>query len=417
MKDNKYRYNNNLCRVRGFFGYPFYRRPLILSGIAAICILVIGFSSKVDLATGMAKTGGKLEVFRARDERGISVWIQETNGASWGFVEWPDKGCYGFFETENEGSNLVQTRCQPASSPSLLISFRKEPGGESIRGNLGDDQGGIQEFLAARDATPLSLGLWRWLGTMEGAKIVVPGDVACSFSVTSLVSGDPVVEKNLDRQLRKGRSAVKYARLYWNDFNKRYVAAARTSQYPGEYDEKQYALWNREPVFSCALQRRLDESEQGSDTSRGAVFFSFSTFNVRSGETLSLDDLLVDGWEKALTPLLTREMVRVTDPGHARPESANGAPAATGQTDDRRHGETVVAAPGNSGVTLPGTALRGRGFFEDTVAPSDEYFLCRSGLGFYYAPYSLAPASKGDFVVVIPWAQLGGLLKEPFLSH
>jgi len=414
MRHNKVINNNDLRRGR----HPFYHGPLILGGLVAICFLSVGFSSSIDLATGLAKAGGKLEVFRAKGERGVSVWIQETDRAIWGYAEWPDKEWYGFFETGTADSGLVQARCQPASAPSLRISFRRESGGVSIRGSFGDDQNGIQEFSATREATPLFLRLGCWSDNVGGTKGASPGgNVRSSFSVVSLVSGDPVVEKSLDRRLRKGRSVVNYARLYWDDFNKR-SGATRSSPYPGQYDEKQYALWSGSEVFSCALQRRIAGGGQGKDISRGAGFFSFSTFKVRSGERLSLDDVLAEGWEGALTPLLTREMVRVTAPGRARPESAGGATDAAVKAKAGRTGMAVVVASDGSGAAPADAAdLRSRGFFEDSVAPSDEYFFCRSGLGFYYAPYSLAPASKGDFVVVIPWAQLDGLLKKPFSSY
>jgi len=70
-------------------------------------------------------------------------------------------------------------------------------------------------------------------------------------------------------------------------------------------------------------------------------------------------------------------------------------------------------------INLPTTqSLRDAGFFTDTIEPSDNFYITREGIGFYYNQYDIAPYASGSFDIFIPFSELkdllagGGIIRE-----
>jgi len=59
------------------------------------------------------------------------------------------------------------------------------------------------------------------------------------------------------------------------------------------------------------------------------------------------------------------------------------------------------------------TPLTQAGFFNDSIAPTQNFYLHPGGLGFYYNVYEIAPAANGPSDLFIPWQQLHGLINIP----
>jgi hypothetical protein len=64
----------------------------------------------------------------------------------------------------------------------------------------------------------------------------------------------------------------------------------------------------------------------------------------------------------------------------------------------------------------PGAPLSGGGFFEDSVAVSEDFFLSREGIGFQWDVYEIAPYSMGSIEIVIPYKKINDLFTPRGLS-
>jgi hypothetical protein len=55
-------------------------------------------------------------------------------------------------------------------------------------------------------------------------------------------------------------------------------------------------------------------------------------------------------------------------------------------------------------------SLKDAGFFSDTVKPTDNFYLTRNGIGFFYNQYDIAPYASGSIDVFIPYREVKELL-------
>jgi hypothetical protein len=60
----------------------------------------------------------------------------------------------------------------------------------------------------------------------------------------------------------------------------------------------------------------------------------------------------------------------------------------------------------------PDAPLKSIGFLEDTAGVPDNFFISREGLGFCWNPYEVTPYVMGTIDVVLPYAQIEGLLND-----
>jgi hypothetical protein len=58
----------------------------------------------------------------------------------------------------------------------------------------------------------------------------------------------------------------------------------------------------------------------------------------------------------------------------------------------------------------PGQTLTGAGLFVDEIKPSPEFYVTRTGVGFYYNQYDIAPHSWGQTDFLIPFSELKDIL-------
>jgi hypothetical protein len=64
-------------------------------------------------------------------------------------------------------------------------------------------------------------------------------------------------------------------------------------------------------------------------------------------------------------------------------------------------------------IHLPASqSLMDAGFFTDTIKPSDNFYITRRGIGFFYNQYDIAPYNSGAIDIFIPFSELKDLLAE-----
>jgi hypothetical protein len=68
------------------------------------------------------------------------------------------------------------------------------------------------------------------------------------------------------------------------------------------------------------------------------------------------------------------------------------------------------------GKLKKGEPLSAGGFFEDSAAAPDNFFITSQGLGFHWDPYDIAPYAMGPIEVILSYEQIKGLLSPRGLS-
>jgi hypothetical protein len=136
------------------------------------------------------------------------------------------------------------------------------------------------------------------------------------------------------------------------------------------FDEDFLVLLNAKEVFSMRMLHSKYTGGAHPNSSAAHV-----TFDLQSGEELTLDDLLNPGWRDALTELAEATL--------------------RDQFDLKKE-----------------DALNDKGpLFDNAFELNDNWFLSPEGLGFSFDPYEIGPYAAGFIEPIIPYSRLNGLVK------
>lgn len=365
---------------------------IALAAAAALSALAIGQS--VDIASGLNKRSGSVTRFASPDQ-GISLVLQRSGNDAWGFFEWPEKETYGFFGGGRKEGGDIRAAIRTAGLPLLLGMPARMPAGSPTLHLEGGKAFEGDVRLVDREMPEMEMEMEVHSGIMEG-KTRVLSPLGRLFSPLSIEDGardqrqsffymeslrgkSPSSRLILDRLLRRGTSPAEYARDRWADFKENRLSIPEDMEWPTVFIERQYLISGFSSVYSIATERYVFEGG-----AHGNTAMLIDMVDTHSGKPLSSDDLFVEGWRDPIAGKLREEALRLL----------SGA----------KEGRTGAAS------------LVDYGFFEDRIIPSTNVFLCESGVGFHYDRYQLAPYSFGDFVFVLPWKELGGLLKASWLE-
>jgi hypothetical protein len=344
-------------------------------------------SARTDLAEALAVRGGPAAFYGAPGG-GPTLSAMRSGEALWGFAEWPERGFYGFFDgrRERDGRYYAAVRAPGAAARLIISPPRLFRGARlTIEGPAG--LGG--SFALKRAASP-AMRVATFAGRLDaGAKPLSPlrrlfsplspadgaGDGGISMFHADLLDGSKAgkasaVEQGLARLFRRGMAARAYAVDLWEGFRAARALPDGPKTWPGSLVERQYLVAAFPSAYSAASERYVFDGG-----AHGNTVMLAASFDAESGAALESGDIFAPGTDAALGEKITAEALRLLAP--------------------------------------PGGRLSEAGFFEDKIAPSAESFVCRSGVGFHYDRYALAPYSFGDYTFVVPWAELGGILKEP----
>lgn len=136
------------------------------------------------------------------------------------------------------------------------------------------------------------------------------------------------------------------------------------------FDEDFLVMLNAKEVFSMRMLH--SEYTGGAHPNSNAAHV---TFDLQSGEELTLDDLLNPGWRDALT-----ELAEVT---------------LRDQFDLKKEDALNEKGP----------------LFDDAFELNDNWFLSPEGLGFSFDPYEIGPYAVGFIEPIIPYSKLKELVK------
>lgn len=366
----------------------FARAAAIFSMAVALALGAWVFvAARADLVRGLALRRGSAAFYAALGG-GVSLSAMRSGEEVWGFVEWPERGFYGFFDgkRERDGEYYAGVRA-PGAAARLIFSPPRLFRGARLRIEGPAGLGG--SFALARTAVP-PLRVATFAGRLDGgARPLSPlprlfsplspsdgaGDGGVSAFHADLLDGSRAgralaIESALARFFRRGMGARAYALDLWRGFREARALPQGPKTWPASLVERQYLIAALPAAFSAASERYVFDGG-----AHGNTVMLAASFDPASGAALESGDLFTPGSEAVLGEKITAEALRLLAPTSGK--------------------------------------LTGAGFFEDRIAPSAEFFVCRGGVGFHYDRYALAPYSFGDYTFVVPWVELGGLLKEP----
>jgi hypothetical protein len=113
----------------------------------------------------------------------------------------------------------------------------------------------------------------------------------------------------------------------------------------------------------------------------GLQMRKYTLVNLYTGKVILMPELFMGGYEEKLTEILTQKTKE----------------------------QYSVQAD---------RSLKDSGFFVDEIKPSDNFYVTRNGVGFYYNQYDIAPHSFGQIDLFIPFKEITGILiKEGVLKE
>ena len=336
---------------------------------AAFLIIVIltGFfiGHNIEPSTGLSRRKGSLERYLS-PETGIFLSLQRSGTDAWGFLEWPEKGLYGFFNGSGEGREIRAFIGSAGASPLMILSPASALGWLELRFSGGKDLGGSFRLIRQKK---LPWGLETFSGRLDADE--------SSFHAAIIRGVAEHEAALLNLALRRGMTQLEYVRRQWEAFRERRIALTQASRWPIEFMERQGIISATSSVYSIAVERYVFDGGAHGNTS-----LVVTMVDVGSGRILTAEDIFIAGWEEKVAPLLEAEALRLL--------------AGTGRREELKQV----------------SSLREYGFFEDHIEPSSNIFLCESGVGFHYDRYQLAPYSEGDYTFVIAWKDLEGILRS-----
>lgn len=139
-----------------------------------------------------------------------------------------------------------------------------------------------------------------------------------------------------------------------------------------EYDMTTHIELNDFDILSYS-----DSYYSFSGGAHGMYGIAHYTFDMKTGQQLGLEDILIAGYEDQLSNLLSERLL----------EDVNAYSEGTVKT------------------------LVEHGFWDDKINPTDNFYIAKNGLTFTYNPYEIAPYAVGSVVVFLPFKELSNILK------
>lgn len=358
--------------------------PPVLSAIVVLALAGILLAGLAGLSArdGLRMLKGRWTGYR---DRGGSarLSLHRAGPDAWGFFEWGDERLYGLFDGSWKDLTGKGVTISPAGGEGRVLHLGRGllPGSLSARLS---GPGLAEKTVRMRREGGGSLRLSAFSGSFDAAgrspdpltALFMPASIrsmpgpqgSSHFHVDTLVPEEPAAGKPFDRRLRRGLKDSGYAAALWENFRKDWKAQSgeRPSR-SASLAERQYFVSDSQGLASVMTERYVY-----SGGAHGITTMMCDIFDPATGDPVEADRLFRPGWEPAVEKLLREEALRLL---------------------------------GN-----PDGDLKASGFFEDRVPATRSIFLGHGGIGFHYDRYELAPYSQGDFLFMLPWSALSGML-------
>jgi hypothetical protein len=194
--------------------------------------------------------------------------------------------------------------------------------------------------------------------------------------IQALDSNTKSISAILNNTTRRGLAAESSAALRRNDI------------LDGSFLETQTPVFSGGGVLSILTDRYVANS-----LSQAKASF-YTVVDFKTGKRLLPGDVFIRNWKNSLGPLIERKAIELLNIAHQDMGGRKTSGKSSGKTD-----------------------LTAFGFFDAKIVPSEDFFICGTGIGFHYDVYALAPASFGDFVFIVPWKELGSVLNDRYRNR
>jgi len=373
----------------------------VLSLFASGCALVSSSFPK-----GFVQVPAKLDAWENPSE-GFNLVIVSNNDRAQGFLEWEAQGIYGRISQAEEKGNVWTLSLGDGGMDGVELTA--EIRGSSVEvcyspyGQTGIEDGGSKEEVRIK-ATQLKAT--RGLHVLAAGYTTQEEGHSMSLRLQYLSASQNSLRQVFDEVLRRSKSPYQRAAFVRAQQETIFIDvhqnASEKSQRPLvllEYEEIQYPVFISEHFVSVATQHYLFEGG-----AHGAASTSFDVIDLTTGRRLDIGDIFEgEDWKTGLSPLLKAELLRQRSFQDAQEKAVLGAGLAGGDADV-------------SDSERSSTDLRSLGLFEPDIVPSEDVFICGSGIGFEYDRYQIAPWYMGEFIIVLPWRELKPYLSSRMLS-
>jgi len=387
----------------------------MLGKVILLCVLSL-FTSGCALVSssfpkGFVQIPSKLEAWENPSE-GFNLVIVSNNDRAQGFLEWETQGIYGRIVEAGKKGNVWTLSLGDGGMDGVELTAEMQGSSIEVRYSPRDwtGSGGDREEVRikatwVKAARSLQVLAAAYTTQQEGYTTQEEGR-SMSLRLQYLSASQKSLRQVFDEVLRRSKSP--YQRAAFVRAQQETISinvhqnSSEKSQHPPlllEYEEIQYPVFISEHFVSVATQHYLFEGG-----AHGAASTSFDVIDLTAGRRLDIGDIFEgEGWKTGLSPLLKAELQRQRSFQDAQEKAVLGTGLAGGDADV-------------SGNEQSSTDLRSLGLFEPDIVPSEDVFICGSGIGFEYDRYQIAPWYMGEFIIVLPWSELKPYLSSRMLS-
>ncbi len=382
----------------------------VLGKVILLCVLSL-FASSCALVSssfpkGFVRIPSKLNAWENPSE-GFNLVIVSNNDRAQGFLEWEAQGVYGRIAKAEKKGNVWALSLGDGGMDGVELTAEMQGSSVEVRysprDRTGIEGGGSLEEVRIK-ATRVKAT--RGLQVLSAGYTTQEEGRSMSLRLQYLSASQESLRQVFDEVLRRSKSPYQRAAFVRAQQETIFIDvhqnASEKSQRPLvllEYEEIQFPVFISERFVSVATQHYLFEGG-----AHGAASTSFDVIDLTTGRRLDFGDIFEgEGWKTGLSPLLKAELLRQRSFQDAQEKAVLGAGLAGGDADV-------------SGSERSSTDLRSLGLFESDIVPSEDVFICGSGIGFEYDRYQIAPWYMGEFIIVLPWRELKPYLSSRMLS-
>ncbi len=366
--------------------------------LCALCLFASGCEAIFPpFPKGFVRLSSKLDAWENQGE-GFCLVIVSNEGRAQGFLEWEAQGIYGRIVEAGRKENLWTLSLGDGGMNGVELTAVMRGSSIEVHYNspVRAETGKGPEEVRIR-ANRLKEA--RDLQVLAARYTTEEEDRSMSLRLQYLSARRKSQLHVFDEVLRRGKSPYQRAAFVRAqqevasiEMHRNLSGQSQRPPVPLEYEEIQYPVFISEHFVSVATQHYLFEGG-----AHGAASTSFDVIDRRTGQRLGIGDVFAgESWKIDIARLLKAELLRQRSFQDAQGKITPAAGAAG----------TDAADSARSPIDL-----RALGFFESDVAPSENIFLCRRGIGFEYDRYQIAPWYMGEFILVLPWREL-----KPYLS-
>ena len=313
---------------------------------------------------------GKIDLYSQAAGQRVLLSLQRNGSEFWGFLDASELGLYGLVSGSDVGRGRLAGR---TSAGTNNLEFSVSGGFLGFGKVLDLKPEGTPtisiRIKTRRPAFRLTLNIYKNPGSAAP-------DSRRRVEIAQVGSRKKEYATQLDLRLRRGGNLADHAASLLKGFD-RVAAQLPPHSGPDTLMLRPYFLHSTDQFLSLAQETYLFQGG-----AHGISVTVFDTIDMDSGKIVETSNFFEGDWQAVLPGLLAKEAARQL-----------------------------------GGAEIPGRkadadSLTGFGLFEDALPLPSGIFPSAGGFGFHYNRYEIAPGSMGDFLFILPFGELEGILRD-----